>query len=86
MPWEDESTTMEDDRTIVETEDNEVVNNDCGYLGVGRPGSVPFVSHRPGVYGRLLLAVHVRWKTGLLVSSDWLRPVTRGAVRLGPAD
>ena len=47
-------------------------------VGVGRPGSVPFVSHRPGAYGRLLLAVYVRWKTGLLVTSDWLRPVTRG--------
>ena len=58
-----------------------VVDNDCGYLGVGRPGSVPFVSHRPGAYGRLLLAVYVRWKTGLLVSSDWFRPVTRGAWR-----
>ena len=47
-------------------------------VGVGRPGSVPFVSQRPGAYGRLLLAVYVRWKTGLLVVSDWLRPVTRG--------
>ena len=25
----------------------------------GRPGSVPFVSHRPGAYGRFLLAVYV---------------------------
>ena len=48
-------------------------------MGVGRPGSVPFESNRPGAYGRLLLAVYVWWKTGLLVSSDWLRPVTRGA-------
>ena len=47
-------------------------------MDAGRPGSVPFMSHRPGTYGRLLLAVYVRWKTGLLVSSDWLRPVTRG--------
>ena len=46
--------------------------------GAGRPGSVPFVSHRPGAYGRLLLAVYVRWKTGILVASDWLHPVTRG--------
>ena len=23
-------------------------------IGAGRPGSVPFVSHRPGAYGRLL--------------------------------
>ena len=40
MPWEDESTSKNDDRTSVETEDNVVVDNDCGYLGVGRPGSV----------------------------------------------
>ena len=52
-------------------------------LGVGRPGSVLFVSDRPGAYGRLLLAVYVRWQTGLLVSSDWLRPVTRGGWRTG---
>ena len=55
--------------------------DDCGYLGVGRAGSIPFVSERPGAYGQLLLAVYVRWKTGLLISSDWLRPVTRGAWR-----
>ena len=42
------------------------------------PGLVPFVSCRPGAYGRLLLAVYERRLTGLLVSSDWLRPVTRG--------
>ena len=53
-------------------------------IGAGRPGSVPFVSHRPGAYGRLLLAVYVRWKTGLLLSSDWLRPVARGGWRAGP--
>ena len=47
-------------------------------MGVAQPGSVPFVSDRPGAYGRPLLAVYVWWKTGLLVSSDWLRPVTRG--------
>ena len=39
---------------------------------------MPFVSHRPGAYGYLLLAVYVRWKTGLLVSSDWLWPVVWG--------
>ena len=55
--------------------------DDCGYLGVGRPGSIPFVSKRPGAYGRLLLAVYVRWRSGLLIPSDWLRPVTRGAWR-----
>ena len=41
-------------------------------------GMVPFVSHRPGAYSRLFLAVYVRWKTGLLVASDWLRPVMQG--------
>ena len=29
----------------------------------------------------LLLAVYVRWKSGSVISSDWLRPVTRGAWR-----
>ena len=46
----------------------------------GRPGSVPFVSDRPGAYGRLLLSVYVRWRT------DWLRPVTRGGWRTGFPD
>ena len=41
-------------------------------MGAGQLGSVPFVSHWPGTYGPLLLAVYVRWTTGLLVSSDWL--------------
>ena len=41
-------------------------------MDAGRPGSVPFVSHQPGVYGRLLLAVYVRWKTGLLVIGSGL--------------
>ena len=42
------------------------------------PGLVPFVSCRPGAYGRLLLTVYEWRRTGLLVSSDWLRPVMRG--------
>ena len=47
----------------------------------GCPGLVLFVSDRTGAYGRLLLTVYVRWWTGLLVSSDWLRPVMRGGWR-----
>ena len=47
-------------------------------MGTERPRLVPFVSHRPGAYGRLLLAVYVWWKSGLLVTADWLRPMTRG--------
>ena len=60
--------------------------DDCGYLGVGHAGSIPFVSERPGAYGRLLLAVYVRWKSGLLISSDGLRPVTLGAWRAVMSD
>ena len=76
-----DSTSPNDDEFSVEVENGFTFNNDCGYLGVGHPGSIPFVSEKPGAYGRLLLAVYVRWKTGLLISSDWLRPVTRGAWR-----
>ena len=50
------------------------------YLILKRPTSVPFVSDRPGAYGRLLLAVYVRWESGVLVPSDWLR---RGGWRTG---
>ena len=60
--------------------------DDCGYLGIGRAGSIPFVSERPGAYGRLLLAVYVRWRSGSLISSDWLRPVARGAWRVVLSD
>ena len=37
------------------------LSRDCESAGsgTGGPGSVPFVSHRPGAYGRLLLAVYV---------------------------
>ena len=52
----------------------------------GLPGLVPFVSCRPGAYGRLLLTVYERWRTGLLVSADWQRPVTLGAWRTGFPD
>ena len=52
-------------------------------LEMGHPESVPFVSDRPGAYGRLLLAVYVQWRTGVLVPSGWLRPVTRGGWRTG---
>ena len=49
-------------------------------------GLIPFVSCRPGAYGRLLLAVYERRLTGLLVSSDWLRPVMRGGWRTADPD
>ena len=81
MPGTSNSTSPNDDEVSGEVENGFTFNNDCGYLGVGRPGSIPFVSEKPGAYGRLLLAVYVRWKTGMLISSDWLRPVTRGAWR-----
>ena len=74
-------TPLNDAEVSVEIENGFIFNNDCGYLGVGYAGLILFVSVKPGAYGRLLLAVYVRWKTGLLISSDWLRPVTRGAWR-----
>ena len=79
-------TISEDETAPDHTEESDARFDHACYLGLGRPGSVPFVSHRPGAYGRLLLAVYVRWKTGLLVSSDWLRPVTRGGWRAGLPD
>ena len=58
MPWEC--------LTVSEVEDASVHNGESGArmshasgMGVGRPGSVPFMSHRPSAYGRLLLAVYV---------------------------
>ena len=38
----------EDGDASVHTEKSGVWMNRAYYLGVGRPGSVPFVSHRPG--------------------------------------
>ena len=73
LPRPGKSDSLNDAEVSVEIENGFTFNNDCGYLGVGRPGSVPFVSEKPGAYGRLLLAVYVRWKTGLLISADWLR-------------
>ena len=77
-------TSLSPSDTIDDSEEMSVgstFKDDCGYLGIGRAGSIPFVSERPGAYGRLLLAVYVRWRSGSLISSDWLRPVTRGAWR-----
>ena len=77
---------MED--ASVHTEESGAWMSHAYCMGVGRPGSVPFVSNRPGAYGRLLLAVYVWWKTVLLVSSDWLRPVMReggGELEGGPS-
>ena len=53
-----DSTSLNDAEVSVEIENGFTFNDDCGYLGVGHPGSVPFVSKKPGVYGRLLLAVY----------------------------
>ena len=75
-----EGSTTEDSRN----EDCNIQDRECvrsrssAGPDAGRPGTVPCVSNRPRAYGRLLLAVYVRWRTGLLVSSDWLHPVTRG--------
>ena len=55
------------------------VDGGPAHSGAMRLGSVPYVSHWPGAYSRLLLAVYVQWQTGLLVASDWLKPVTSGS-------
>ena len=55
-------------------------------LETGRPGSVPFVSDRSGPYGRLLLVVYVRWRTGVLVAAGEPSPRTVCTVRLTSAD
>ena len=38
----DAETGIADDQTSKQDKDNERVDIDCGYLGMGRPGSVPF--------------------------------------------
>ena len=49
--------------TVPELEDASVHTGGSGArmngMGAGRLGSVPFVSHRPDVYGHLLLAVYM---------------------------
>ena len=77
-----DSTLRDNADVSVDIETGFTFDDDCGYLGVSRAGSIPFVSEKPGAYVRLLLAVYVRWRTGLLISSDWLRPVTRGTWRV----
>ena len=52
-PETSDSTSPNDDEFGGEVENGFKFNNDCGYLGVGRPGSIPFVSEKPGAYGRL---------------------------------
>ena len=92
MPRESAMSSTEGDDSV-----HSVVTNErschAHCLGVSRLGLVPFVSDRPGAYGRLLLVVYMRWRTVLLVLSDWLRPVMRGSWRssfpepvLGSAD
>ena len=85
MLWSDVPLLGNND-ALVHTEESGAWMDRAYCLGVGRLGSVRFVSHRSGAYGRLVLAVHMRWKTGLLVSSDWLRPVTWGGWRAGLPD
>ena len=46
-------------------------------INLVHPGLVPFVSHRAGAYGRLLLATYERMMTDGLPTCDWLMPVTR---------
>ena len=63
----------DDSRVLVSAENHSV-----------RPGSVPFVSHRAGAYGQLLLTTYDRMMSGSLSACDWLTPVMRGGSRLAP--
>ena len=49
-----------------------------------QPVLVPYVSHRAGAYGKLLLAMYECSWTGVLSACDWLRPVTQGGWRAAP--
>ena len=48
MPVTSDSTSPNDDEVSGEVEKEFTFNNDCGYVGVGRPGSIPFVSEKTG--------------------------------------
>ena len=48
LPGTLDSTSPNDNKVSVEVENGFTFNDDCGYLGVGRPGSIPFVSEKPG--------------------------------------
>ena len=52
--------------------------------GDASAGSVLFVSHQAGTYGRLLSVTYEHIKTGTLPACYWLTPVTRGAWRVAP--
>ena len=59
LPGSLDSTPPNDNEVSVTVANGFTFDDDCGYLGIGRPGSIPFVSEKPGAYGRLLLAVYV---------------------------
>ena len=44
LPGTLDSTPPNDNEVNVEVENGFTFNDDCGYLGIGRPGSIPFVS------------------------------------------
>ena len=75
-------------RGLVDSPDSDVASNSRPEPDwkKGPPGLVPFVSCRPGAYGRLLLTVYERLRTGLLVSSDWLRRGAAGGLAFRIAD
>ena len=54
MPETLDSTSPNDDEVSGEVENGFTFNNDCGYLGVGRPGSIPFVHANLDYSSRIL--------------------------------
>ena len=49
LPWPGtlNSIPANDNEVSVEVENGFTFNDECGYLGIGRPGSIPFVSEKP---------------------------------------
>ena len=48
------------------------------------PGSIPYVFHRAGAYGMLLVATYEQMIAGSLSACNWLTHVTRGTWRVAP--
>ena len=55
--------------------------DDCGYLGVGRPGINTICCYEAGRIRSIVIISIRTMEVGLLIHSDWIRPVTRGAWR-----
>ena len=51
-----DSTLRDNAGVSVDIETGFTFNDDCGYLGVGRAGSIPFVSEKPGCIWQVVVS------------------------------